>query len=318
MDILITTHTEFGFVSDKHVIPDKNATDGVYKGVPNLIKIADKYGAKITFAVMPEVTTYFPKDIDHELGLHIHSGWEEFHRGDFSFYVGDSFLRENTNQSSTSTVLRDYSYEEQLDMIKIGKDHIYEKFGIDPTSFVAGRWSINNDTVKALIKTGFKCDCSAPAHSRPCHHDWSKLPRICMPYHPSADDYQRRGDLHLLEIPVSQMFPSGNVNPESVPVYGLSWFKACFLEYYNQNAPLFHICLHSPCMVDPYFTSAMDDFLKFISKHDNINFRFASEIAEYNDFVPKTNILPYLPRINRSILRIGLKTVRSKAFGGRK
>ena len=38
----------------------------------------------------------------------------------------------------------------------------------------------------------------------------------------------------------------------------------------------------------------MDNFLEFISKHKNINFKFASEIKEYDKVTPKTKVLPYL------------------------
>jgi len=92
MDVIIVCHTEFGLVKDKEVVADKNAVDGVRKGVPNLIKVADKYNAKVTFAVMPEVVKYFPKDIKHEIGLHIHPGWQEFQKNGIKFYVGDLYL----------------------------------------------------------------------------------------------------------------------------------------------------------------------------------------------------------------------------------
>ena len=151
MDVIIVVHTEFGFVHAKEVIPDKNATEGVSKGVPNLIKVADKHGAKVTFVVMPEVVDAFPKGINHEVGLHIHSGWEEFRQSGFTFHVGDRYLREHCHQSSNSTVLRGYPYEEQLDMIQTGADCISDSLGVRPTTFVAGRWSIDNNTVKALI-----------------------------------------------------------------------------------------------------------------------------------------------------------------------
>ncbi|MBC7086106.1 MAG: PTS alpha-glucoside transporter subunit IIBC [Methanomethylovorans sp.] len=317
MDILITTHTEFGYVHSDRIIPDKTAIDGVRKGVPNLIKIADKYSAKITFAVMPEVVQYFPKDVDHEIGLHIHAGWEKFQYGNFSCYIGDMYLREHTSHRGTSTVLRDYSYKEQFEMIRTGKDYLEEALDVRPISFVSGRWSINNDTVKALIKSGFKYECSATAHSKPCHHDWSKLPRICMPYQPSVEDYQLKGNLPLLEVPISQMFPRGNVNPENIPIYGISWLKACFLEYYNQDAPLFHMCLHSPCMTDPYFVSKFDELLNFISKHKKIHFIFSSEISDYENFVPKNNIFPYLVRINSKILKLGFNAIKLKVLGSR-
>ena len=315
MDIIIVVHTESGYVRDHRVVPDKSATSGVSKGVPNLVQLADRHGAKITFAVMPEVTKYVPDNIEHEIGLHVHPGWEEFRQNGFTFYVGDEYLREHCDQSYTSTVLRDYPYEEQIDMIQTGIDCIRDLLGVRPTTFVAGRWSIDNNTVKALITAGMSRDCSAPAHSAPCHYDWSKLPRICMPYYPSEYDYQVKGDLPLLIMPISQMFHAGNVNPEVVSLVGLSWLKACFLEYYKQDLPLFHICLHSPCMTDPYFISAMDDFLKFISKHKNIHFKFTSEIKEYDEVNPKTNILPYLFGINRNILKNYSKAIRMRMFG---
>lgn len=308
MDVIIVVHTEFGYVRDHEVVPDKNATKGVSEGVPNLVRLADKHGAKVTFAVMPEVAHYIPEDLEHEIGLHVHAGWEEFRKGDLSFHVGDKYLREHCEQSLTSTVLRGYPYHEQLGMIKTGADYLEDQFGKRPSTFVAGRWSIDNNTVKALVNTGIERDCSAPAHSGPCHYDWSKLPRICMPYHPSEHDYQEKGELPLLVVPISQMFHAGNVNPEVVPIFGLSWLKSCFAEYYKQGMPLFQICLHSPCMTDPYFLSAMDKFLEFIARHQNINFKFASEIHEYAQVSPSTQVMPYMLGINLNIIEMGCKS----------
>jgi hypothetical protein len=314
MDVIIVVHTEFGYVINREVVPDKGATQGVSQGVPNLIKIADKHDAKITFAVMPEVSEYIPEGIEHEIGLHIHPGWEKFRRGDLTFQVGDRYLREHCEQSLTSTVLMGYPYKEQLEMIKTGADYLESKFGKRPSTFVAGRWSIDNNTVKALVNTGMERECSAPAHIKPCHFDWSKLPRICMPYHPSENDYQVKGSIPLLIVPISQMFHAGNVNPEVVPNVGISWLKACFTEYYTQGMPLFHICLHSPCMIDPYFLAVMNEFLDFISKHKNVNFIFASEVHEYSPVKPNTMVSPYLFRMNWQILRLGVGAVSARLF----
>ncbi len=303
MDVIIVCHTEFGFVHNKTLIFDKKATKGVEVGVTNLVEVAEKYGARVTFAVMPETAGYFPRQVKHETGLHIHPGWvKSGSQHGFQWYVGDSYLREHCRQSINSAVLRDYPYEEQLAMIETGKKHLNEIFGVEPRVFVAGKWSINNATVKALIEAGFTRDCSAPAHARPSHHDWSKLPRICMPYHPAEENYQKKGSLPLLIVPISQMLGAGNVNPEVAPSVGLPWLKACFREYYQQKLPLFHICLHSPCMTDPYFVSAMDGLLKFISEHD-VEFKFASEVGEYDEVIGKTRLIPYLFGINREIMR---------------
>jgi len=302
MDVIIVCHTEFGFVRNREVIADKNATMGVEEGVKNLANLADKYDAKVTFALCPEVAGCFPRNLKHQIGLHIHPGWHESEIQGVKYHVGDLYLKEHCKQSVNSTALKDYPYEEQLEMIKTGKDYLRQICQVESKVFVAGKWSINNDTVKALEEAGITHECSATARLKTDHYDWSRLPRICMPYHPSEKDYQKRGSLSLLIIPISQIFRAGNVNPEVAPIVGLPWLKACFTEYYCQNLPLFHVCLHSPCMTDPYFIAAMDELLKFISKHKGIDFKFASEIEEYDTVIPKTNILPYLSAVNRSII----------------
>ncbi len=307
MDVIIVCHTEFGYVVDKETVFDKDKHEGVEEGVPNLINIADKYKARITFTVMPEVVGQFPTKIEHEIGLHIHPGWEERKYHGFKWIRGDQYLRETCRQSLSSSLLRAYPYQEQLDMIKRGKEHLQDKLKVDPRVFVAGRWSENNDTIKAVIEAGFTHDCTPPAHQKAKHFDWSKLPRISMPYHPSDNDYQQKGDLPLLIVPVSQCFPRGSVSPETAPIVGLLWLKACFLEYYRQGLSLFHIYLHSNSMVDPYFLSVMDELLDFIAEYDDITFKFASEIKEYSDVNPKTNIVPYLRAVNKDIMRTVFK-----------
>ena len=307
MDVIIVCHTEFGLFKNKIGVANKKAVSGARDGVSNLIKIADKYGAKVSFAVMPEVAEYFPKNINHEIGLHIHPGCEEFETEGIKFIVGDKYLRENCKQSSSSTVLWDYSYEEQFGMIKKGKEYLCEELNVVPKFFVAGRWCINSDTVRALINNNFTHDCSAPASSISDHYDWSKLPRMCMPYHPNKNDYQKKGDLPILIVPISQYFPGGSVTTENAHIIGLSWLKACFIEYYRQKVSLFHVCLHSPSMTDDYFISAMNELLSFISRHKNINFKFASEIKECPQKQYKTNIWPYIFAINKNIANAFLR-----------
>ena len=309
MDVIIVCHTEFGFVSNGEVIYDKAVKSGVEEGVKNLISLADKYNAKITFAVCPEVVDYFPKNIKHEIGLHIHPGYARYNYKNFSWIAGDLYLKENCKQSINSSVLKDFSYEEQLDMVTKGRNYIIQKLGMDPKVFVAGRWSLNNNTIKVLIENKIAYDCSAVAHVRSDHYDWSKLPRISMPYHPDASDYQEKGNLGMLIVPVSQALLNGIVSPESTIKYGLSWIKACFLEYYKQKSPLFHICLHSPSMTDAHLLSAMEKFLSFISKKENINFKFVSEIKEYPEKTIRGNILPYFFAGNYNILKSGIKKV---------
>ena len=135
--------------------------------------------------------------------------------------------------------------------------------------------------MKALVRNNLLKDCSAMAHHKAGHFDWSKLSRINLPYHPSDSDYQVNGDSPLLIIPISQMSKGGNVTPETARIYGLMWLKMCFKEYYIRKVPLFHICLHSPCMLDKYYIGIIDKLLEYINEHENINFKFVSEVNEY-------------------------------------
>ena len=255
MNIIIVCHTE------------SKGSD-----VSKLIKIADKYKAKITFAVKPEIAKDFPKNINHEIGLHIHPT--------------DTYIREHYNLSLNSHALRDYPYNEQYEMIKTGKKYLMNEisitqkrnFSFEPKVFVAGKWSVNNNTIKALVELGFTHDCSASQRKEFPYCNWSELPRICLPYIPNKYDYQIKGIvLPILEVPVSQMWKGGEVSPESVPVVGMWWLKASFLEYYYKKIPLYHIYLHSQCMSNLKCAKTTDELLKFISKF-NVDFKFVSEI----------------------------------------
>jgi peptidoglycan/xylan/chitin deacetylase (PgdA/CDA1 family) len=304
MDVIIVCHTEYGCVRGQELVFSKAAPEGVTGGVSNLAAIADRYGARVTFAVAPEAAELFPEGIAHEVGLHVHAGAEKLRNGKHLALVGDRYLREHCRTSSASTVLRDYPREEQRQMIGVGKDRLRDALGVRARTFVAGRWSVNNDTIGALAAEGFTHDCSAVPHKRPAHYDWSRLPRICMPYRPDRADYQRRGGQPLLEVPVSQSLLGASATPELAPLVGLPWLQACFEEYYRQWLPLFHLYLHSPSMTDPYYRDVTESLIRFIGRHD-IRFRFASEIGEYGEEYPKADVGPYLAGLNRNLLNAG-------------
>ena len=210
--------------------------------------------------------------------------------------MGDSYLRENCRFNKISTALTDYNLKEQLEIIGKGKEYFIKKFNKEPKIFVAGRWSLNNNTIKALTDLGFTHDCSVYPGLKP---NWPKLKRICMPYKSGA----------LLMVPISRMPMGGMAGPEDIRKYGYQWLLACFKEYYNQSAPLFHIALHSPAMTDPYYIFFTDKFLSFISKHDNINFKFVSEIKEYPDKKIKTNYFYYASAINKTLAKTIFKKI---------
>jgi hypothetical protein len=123
------------------------------------------------------------------------------------------------------------------------------------------------------------------------------LPRICPTY---KDSKKSSG---LLLLPASLTFLNQTVSPENAPAIGLPWLKACFIEYYNQGVPLFHISLHSPTMTGDYYLKIIEELISFIAHHKNINFKFVSEIKEYPERRFKTDIFPYIKSINKNIVR---------------
>jgi ubiquinone/menaquinone biosynthesis C-methylase UbiE len=314
MDVIIVCHTEIEDLARK-IASGADYRAEVATSASRLIEIADKYGARVTFAVCPEIAEYMPAQIKHEIGLHVHPGDTRYKQVSSGWYAGDMYLKEHSRQSVDSSSLRNYPYADQLDMIITGKKYLEDVFHVPVKTFVAGRWSVNNDTVKALLAAGITHDCSASTHKKAGHYDWLELPRICLPYHPAQESYQVKGNLPLLELPISQSWLAGDVNPENTPIIGLPWLKACFLEYYQQKLPLFHVCLHSTAMADPYLVSMMDEFLKFISKHRSVSFKFASEIQAYRQIKPETRAMPYLLHgVNAALIKsfIKMKIFRQK------
>lgn len=295
MKVIIVCHTEFGYAEGKRIIPRIYDTDQAKKGVENTLNVVNKNNAKICFALTPGIANSMNDDIrkkleskNVEIGLHIHPDHK--------------LLIEKGISDNRSPALRGYSLEEQKSMIKFGIDTIKQGFNLRPKVFVAGRWSENNDTIKALIELGLEYDCSPNPNLISEDWDWSKLPRISMPYYPSEEDYQERGSLPVLMIPISKVVTNAGASPESVPGIGLGFLKACFEEYYSQNLPVFHIYFHSPSMTSEYYMRIFDEFLKFVSEHKKAEFSFPSNLHAF-DVVGKKRISPYIKRLNKNILR---------------
>jgi len=309
MDVIIVCHVEFGFVEKKNIIFAKHAVEGVREGVAKLEELGRRYGAKITYAVCPEVVDYFPRNIEGEIGLHIHPGWEEFSWGEHHWHVGDAYLKEHCKQSGISSGLAKYSFEEQEGMIRAGKEYVQEKMGKDVKVFVAGRWSLNSDTVAALVQNGLTHDCSAVPATKIDDYDWSKLQRIEMPYHPDSQDYQEKGGVPLLIVPVSQSLFHVTMNPESARMVGVYWLKACVKEYYQQGVPLLHIAVHSPAMTDPYYYKAMEELLLFISQYKGVKWKLASEIQEYAPAEYHAKKMPYIWAPRKEFIQSAIQKV---------
>lgn len=265
LDVVIVCHTEFGYATNQ-VVFDYEYKQGATDGVKNTILISDRFGAIVSFMVKPEVLESV-SDLDfgnHEIGLHIHPN--------------DSFLM-HKEVGGEEDNLRGYAFDKQRAMIATGKSAVHAYLDIVPKTFVAGKWSVGNETVRALVELGFSHDASGcPKFTSSCC-DWRKLPRICAPYKPSRDDYQAAGDITITMVPVSKEITTGVISPESN--IGLGFLRAAVREYVKLNVPLLHIAFHSPALTSPRFQRSFRELLQLTSDF-KANYRPLSEIEPLN------------------------------------
>jgi hypothetical protein len=286
MEIVIVCHVEFGYATNT-VVFDRTTRTGAVDGVKNTIRLADSFGAKVSFMIMPEVLQAI-KGIefgDHEVGLHIHPD--------------DTFLKSKGLGGLEN--LRDYGLQQQKDIISSGREIIQDVLGVSVKTFVAGRWSVNNETIKALVELGFTHDGSAIPDSISNFYDWTKLPRISMPYRPSERNYQLKGDTELVIVPVSKMIRGGIVSPENR--MGLGFLKAAFKEYALLGMPVFHIAFHSPAMTSRHYQTVFNELLKHMSGRHQVFSPLHETTATKGDIVAISSlILPYLENLDASVL----------------
>lgn len=302
MKIVIVCHVETGFAEKRSIFFGKNenhrmsvedATRGITDGIPTVIRVAEKHGAKICFMIMPEAAGMIgaPLKTDikkHCIGLHIHTN--------------DNELRRLKVSDGRHVPLMGLGQREQEKMIMAGKAVLVKKFGTSVKSFASGRWSVGNGTIEALARCGFSTDCSANPGSVGAFCNWGKLARLALPYEPSSHDYQSRGKSGITEIPVSKLITGAAISPESCGV-GLGFLKAGAREFLGAGMPVLHIVLHSPSMTSDFYAGIFDKMLGYVSGMRDVEFTSPEKITAFEGPVPKASAMKYLPGINTTLIR---------------
>jgi len=278
--VVIVCHVEPGYATNRSVIFD-NCRQGLIEGVKNTILISDRLGARVSFMMMPKVLQAFAgfDFMNHEVGLHIHPG---------------DLLLMNEGLGGSHQPLREYDLEEQRNMISSGKRLVSDSLGVTPRTFVAGNWSVGNETVRALVGLGFTHDASGCPQFFSGSCDWRKLPRICMPYRPSRQDYQKNGDMEITMVPVSMEITGGIIGPENDA--GLRFLRAALYEYVDLGVPLVHIAFHSAAMTSPRYRKVFGQLLEWMSELD-ANFHPLSEVQPMRVEIP-----PNARRLSRYLM----------------
>jgi len=161
--IIITVDTEASMYKGKPLPLSKmvyGRIGGEFYGITKMMDIADKYGIKLTFFVSALEYLYYGDEIKkvcneihkrgHDVQLHIHPAWK----------YKQKFLWE-------------YDLNKQIEMIREGKEKIYEWIGEYPIAHRAGGFGANLNTIKALQKNNIPLDFSLFSHYRWCKLDFT-------------------------------------------------------------------------------------------------------------------------------------------------
>ena len=109
--------------------------------------------------------------------------------------------------------------------------------GCEILSFRGPRVKVSGPTLKILSRMGYLADSTVCSQrfdlisSNLVHPGWLRAPRL--PYHPSADDAYGRGNLGILEVPVSAL--AVPFISSTLYVFGLRLMKLLFRALYSES-----------------------------------------------------------------------------------
>ena len=257
LKLVIVCHVEPGILQDGKIVYRFDRPEGIVQAIPRILEFADRWEVPMGLALTPQALTLSDSAFDgHEPGVHLHPF--------------DPVLVERVADRLhvRHDCLGQYTPEEQSVLLHEAREVYEEVLGRSPRLFVAGRWSEDAATPGLVSKEGFTHDASVlPGHRTPCA-DWSRIPRLAQPYHPSAEDRQRRGSEPLLYVPVGRGLWHDYMSPERIRALGRSYFEAALKEAQVGGADVLHFYFHSPLGLDTQSMEAFGDVLAYA--HDVI------------------------------------------------
>lgn len=177
--------------------------ESVVSGIKNVLSpLFERYGIRPTYLLSPEVmrdesSVEVLRSLSNvELGTHLHG----------------EFIGPEEHWAATTTSLPQSCYHPEVEYYKLKNlTSLFEKsFGYRPLSFRGGRFSLSQRTLIYLAELGYEVDTTVTPfrtntfETGPTANYWGASLR---PYCPRKLDPRRKGDLPLLEVPVSIVAP---------------------------------------------------------------------------------------------------------------
>ena len=174
----------------RHELNDETGKLVLTQGMPRLLDLFDQYNIKTTFFYTGYIAKLYPDVVKiahargHEIASHGYS-----HKSTDAFdVIGNKEINEH---------------------LTLSKNILENIIGDDVISFRAPALRVKKDITKNLIETGFKIDSSVASQrfdmflSFGSKHkfNWFYAPRS--PYFASNNNIFRKGNSHLLEIPIT-------------------------------------------------------------------------------------------------------------------
>ena len=203
--------------------------ESVTAGIPEILRpIWDRFGVKPVYFVTPEVVaneqccSVLKEEIDRgaEIGTHLHSEYIEPQR------------RYETAAGTISNEFPCFAYDTNIEYEKIKNltEQIKDRIGCTPVSYRAARYGADLDTIRALVKMGYKVDSSVTpqinwqSRGGPDH---SRAPK--QPYFISQTDYYTAGDGPILEVPIT-------ISGKRLPFWSGGWMSYRWLRPTHMTA----------------------------------------------------------------------------------
>ena len=179
--------------------------ESVTKAIPEFFQpLFNELGIKPTWLLSPEVikdgkcVEILKQTLENgaELGTHLHS----------------EFIAPNSIEFPVDTHQRQNKLSSEMEFEKLKNlTHLFKtKFGYQPISFRAGRFSLGPNTLKHLEDLGYKIDSSVVPNKYVYDkdgsfgHNFLNYPR--QPYFPDLYNSAKSGTMEILEVPVSSSF----------------------------------------------------------------------------------------------------------------
>lgn len=261
VQVLLSCHVESGTVRNRTIVFDRRREEGITEALPRIVSFAESAGIPVALHLTAQALRLTEVDLaGFPVGLHLHP------RDD------DLSARVRGTVGVDSDCLAHYSAADQGKLVAAGCDAFTEAQGRNPTLFVAGNWSENDDTLRLLEAAGIRYDGSAlPGHVSACD-DWGRLPRLAQPYRPSREDHQIPGDSSIICVPVFQGFWGDYLTPEDLHDLGVRYFMAALKEAAVGGARVVHIYFHSPMALEPFFLQEFRAVVDFARDHIGAEF----------------------------------------------